>query len=92
MKITNMILLLFSLLIVFSINDETNKTSHWKLEEKNEKMTNETIVLKPNQYTKVILSVSHLEELNVLDYSFDRSKFTVKLDSEDKLKCMEIKW
>ena len=81
-----MILLLFSLLIVFSINDETNQTSHWKLEVKNEKMTNETIVLKPNQYTKVILSVSHLEELNVLDYSFDRSKFTVKLDSEDKLK------
>ena len=86
MKTTNMILLLFSFLIIFSTNNENNQTSHWKLEVKNEKMTNETIVLKPNQYTKVILSVSHVEDLNVLDYSFDRSKFTVKLDSNDKLK------
>ena len=86
METTNMILLLLSLLIVISTNNENNQTSHWKLEVKNEKMTNETIVLKPNQYTKVILSVSHVEDLNVLDYSFDRSKFTVKLDSNDKLK------
>lgn len=49
-------------------------------------MTKETIVLKPNQYTKVILAVSHVEDLNVLDYSFDRAKFTVKFDSSDKLK------
>ena len=85
MKANKILLIFFSSLIYFSISSTISPKSNWKLDVKNENMTNETIIVKPNQYTKVILVVSHEDDLDILDYSFDRSKFTIELEDNDHL-------
>ena len=89
MKIKFLLSIVLSLIMICSSFQSTViPTSNWILDIKNEKGEN-GIVLKPNVLTKIIFVVSHEDNIDIIDYSFDNSLFTIVLENDDDIKLFD---
>ena len=86
MQIKHLILILFTTLFYLAKGKTIIPTSNWILDIKNEKGTNETIILKPNILTKIILIVRHEDNIEILDRSFDKANFVLALENDNDIK------
>ena len=86
MQIKHLILILFTTLFSLAKGKTIIPTSNWILDIKNEKGTNETIILKPNILTKIILIVRHEDNIEILDRSFDKANFVLALENDNDIK------
>ena len=78
--------ILISLLLItyiFSRDINTAYFPKWKIEVKNEFGTDEEIVLKAGQYTKVTFVVSNENDFTYYERFFDNSKFLIFLNDEN---------
>ena len=74
---------LFLITYIFSRDINTAYFPKWKLEVKNEFGTDEEIVLKAGQYTKVTFVVSNENDYTYYERFFDNSKFRIFLNDEN---------
>ena len=85
MKDMNAIVIFLAILNYFTINAMINQTSNWVLDIKNENNTDEIIELRPGVLTKIILIVSHEDNIDIIDRSFDKNFFTISLKDNDNI-------
>ncbi len=82
-QIIYLTLILVSLLICFTKVSTLSPTSNWILDVKNEKGTNDTIVLKPNVLTRITFILKHEDDHYILDRSFDNAQFIIELEDDN---------
>ena len=85
MKGINAIVIFLSLLNYFTIKAMTTPTSNWVLDIKNENNSDEIIELKPGVLTKIILTVHHEDNIDIIDRSFDKTVFTISSKDNDNI-------